>query len=214
MPIYCFEPSISTAQTSRIDPDLTILKIDYPLPTNLIMSASILTVPDRIKFDEAIELTQTFLTQLKTHELASDRIQDFVAALLQTANGARGFFVTYLTSPDPICDEPRAEIIAGLKAHPEIAADLLVKNIAMSTAQQLYHQRRNDPDMVASSATVAARTTKIVQLLNLSPIQDLCRELVDTIHTGSGSYRDFLTRWGYDEEQKKAIAQAVSKLIV
>jgi hypothetical protein len=178
------------------------------------MSASVLTVPDRIKFDEAIELTQTFLTQLKTNEFASDRIQDFVAALLQTANGARGFFVTYLTSPDPVCDEPRAEIVMALQAHPEIAADLLVKNIAMSTAQQLYHQRRNDPEMVASSATVAARTTKIVQQLNLPLIQDLCRELVDTIQTGTGSYSDFLTRWGYDDEQKNAIAQAVSKLLV
>jgi hypothetical protein len=177
------------------------------------MSASILPVPNHIKFDEAIELTQTFLSQLKANELTSSQIQDFVGALVQTANGARGFFVTYLTSIDPICDEPSAEIIAALHAHPEIAVDLLVKNIAMSTAQQLYHQRRNDPDMVASSATVAMRTTKIVHQLNLPQIQNLCRELVDTIHTGTGSYRDFLTRWGYDEEQKNAIAQAVSALI-
>jgi hypothetical protein len=177
------------------------------------MSASILPVPNHIKFDEAIELTQTFLSQLKANELTSPQIQDFVGALVQTANGARGFFVTYLTSIDPICDEPLAEIIAALHAHPEIAADLLVKNIAMSTAQQLYHQRRNDPDMVASSATVAMRTTTIVQQLNLPHIQNLCRELVDTIHTGTGSYRDFLTRWGYDEEQKNAIAQVVSALI-
>jgi hypothetical protein len=177
------------------------------------MSASLLSVPNHIKFDEAIELTQSFLSQLKTNELTSPQIQDFVAALVQTANGARGFFVTYLTSPDPICDEPRSEIIAALHAHPDIAADLLVKNIAMSTAQQLYHQRRNDSEMVASSATVAMRTTKIVQQLKLPQIQTLCRELVDTIHTGTGSYSDFLTRWGYDEEQKNSIAQTVAQLI-
>jgi hypothetical protein len=177
------------------------------------MPASILLVPDSIEFDEALELTQSFLTQLKTNELTSSQIQEFVAALVQTANGARGFFVTYLTSPDPICDEPQADIIAALQAHPEIAADLLVKNIAMSTAQQLYHQRRNDPKMVASSATVAIRTTKIIQQLNLPQIQHLCRQLVNTIHTGTGSYDDFLTRWGYDEEQKNSILQAVSPLI-
>jgi hypothetical protein len=177
------------------------------------MSASILSVPNHIKFDEAIELTQSFLSQLKTNDLTSSQIQDFVAALVQTANGARGFFVTYLTSPDPICDEPRSEIVAALHAHPEIAADLLVKNIAMSTAQQLYHQRRNDPDMVASSATVAMRTTKIIQQLNLPQIQELCQDLVNTIQTGTGSYRDFLTRWGYDEEQKNSIAQTLLQLI-
>ena len=173
---------------------------------------STLTVPANIKFDRAIELTQSFLTQLKNNELTSIQIQDFVSALVQTANGARGFFVIYLATPDPICDQPQPAIIAAIAAHPAIATDLLVKNIAMSTAQQLYHQRRNDPEMMASSATVAARTTKIIQQLNLPQIQDMCQELVNTIQTGTGSYQEFLTRWGYDDEQKKAIEQTISQL--
>ena len=177
------------------------------------MSSSTLSVPTNVKFDEAIDLAQAFLIQLKKNELTSSQIQDFVAALVQTANGARGFFVTYLTAKDPICDEPQPEIIAALQANPAVAADLLVKNIAMSTAQQLYHQRRDDREMAASSATVAARTTKIIQQLQLSQIQDMCRELVSTIHTDDGVYTDFLTRWGYDDEQKNAIAQAISQLI-
>ena len=174
--------------------------------------SSPLTVPANIKFDEAIDLTQLFLTQLQKNQLTSSQIQDFVSALVQTANGARGFFVTYLTARDPICDQPQPEIIAALQANPDIAADLLVKNMAMSTAQKLYHQRRNDLEMVASSATVAVRTTKIIQQLNLSQIQDMCRELVNTIQAGTGYYSEFLTRWGYDEEQKNSIAQAVSEL--
>jgi hypothetical protein len=176
------------------------------------MSSPILSVQANIKFDEAIDLTQLFLLQLKKNQLTAEQILDFVSALMQTANGARGFFVTYLTGSDPICDAPHPEIIAALAANPTIATDLLVKNIAMSTAQQIYHQRRNDPNMMASSATVAARTTKIIQQLNLPQIQLMCRELVATIQTGTGSYTDFLTRWGYDDEQKKSIAQAVSQL--
>jgi hypothetical protein len=175
---------------------------------------STLTVPTNIKFDAAIDLTQLFLVQLKKNELTSAQILDFVSTLIQTANGARGFFVTYLTAQDPICDEPQPEVIAAIAAHPEIAADLLVKNIAMSTAQQLYHHRRNDSEMIASSATVAARTTKIITALNLPQIQAMCRELVSTIQTGSGSYTEFLTRWGYDDEQKQSIGQIVSELIV
>jgi hypothetical protein len=175
---------------------------------------STLTVPANIKFDAAIDLTQLFLSQLKKNELTSSQILDFVSELIPTANGARGFFVTYLTAQDPICDEPQPEVIAAIAAHPEIAADLLVKNIAMSTAQQLYHQRRNDSEMIASSATVAARTTKIIKALNLPQIQAMCRELVSTIQTGTGSYTDFLTRWGYDDEQKQSIDQIVSQLII
>ncbi len=178
------------------------------------MSSSILPVPANIKFDEAISLTQSFLTQLKQNELTPSQIQDFVAQLVETSNGARGFFVTYLTAKDPICDEPRAEIITALSAHPDITADLLVKNIAMSTAQQIYHHRNDDLEMAASSATVAARTIKIIQQLNLPRIQEMCRELVNTINTGTGSYTDFLARWGYDEEQKNSIGQVVSQLAI
>jgi hypothetical protein len=177
------------------------------------MSSSSLSVPADVKFDAAISLTQTFLTQLQNNQLTSSQIQKFVSDLVETSNGARGFFVTYLTSPEPICDEPRPEIIASLGVHPEIAADLLVKNIAMSTAQQLYHHRRNDSEMAASSATVAARTIKIIQQLNLPQIQEMCRDLVSTINTGTGSYGEFLKQWGYDEEQKQAIAQVLSQLL-
>jgi hypothetical protein len=177
------------------------------------MSSMLPPISADIRFDEAINLTQEFLTQLKDNKLAASEIQDFVTKLVATSNGARGFFVTYLTAPDPICDEPRSEIVAALGTHPEITTDLLVKNIAMSTAQQLYHQRREDSDMAASSATVAARTIKIVQQLNLPQIQIMCRDLVDTINNGNGTYSDFLTRWGYDDEQKQSIAQVVTQVL-
>ena len=85
---------------------------------------SSLTVPTNIKFDAAIDLTQVFLTQLAKNELTSSQILDFVSALIQTSNGARGFFVTYLTIQDPICDEPQPEIIAAIAAHPSIAANM------------------------------------------------------------------------------------------
>jgi hypothetical protein len=174
---------------------------------------STLSVPTNLKFDEAIGLTQTFLTKLNKNELTSAEILAFVSELVQTANGARGFFVTYLTAPDPICDEPQPEVIAALQAHPEVAADLLVKNIAMSTAQQIYHHRRSDTEMMASSATVATRTAQIINRLNLTQIQAMCRELVKTIETGTGDYNEFLTRWGYDDEQKQAIARSVTQLL-
>lgn len=172
-----------------------------------------LSVPSDIKFDRAIELTQGFLIALKKHELSSDEIRDFVGNLIQTSNGARGFFVTYLTSTDPICDEPNPEIIDALRSHPDLAADLLVKNIAMSTAQKIHHERNSDAEMMASSATVAARTSKIIHQLNLPQIQEMCSELLNTIKTGSGSYTDFLNRWGYDSDQKSAIARAILDVI-
>jgi hypothetical protein len=177
------------------------------------MSSPTLSVPASIKFDEAINLTQTFITKLKNNELTADKILEFVSELVQTPNGARGFFVTYLTAPEPICDDPHPEIINALQIYPEVSAELLVKNLAMSTAQQLYHQRRNDRDMAASSAMVATRTSRIIQKLDLPQIQVMCRELVASDLNGAGAYTEFLTRWGYDQEQKKAIDRVLIALV-
>jgi hypothetical protein len=177
------------------------------------MSLSTLTVKENIRFDEALQLTQSFLELLKQNELTASEISEFVSELVKTENGARGFFVIYLTAEDEICDRLQPEIIEGLKASPDITAELLVKNIAMSTAQTIFHRRNQDLEKSQSSITVARRSAEMIKQLNLPKINQLGRQLLTTIQTGNGEYTDFLNRWGYDDEQRTTIANVVSQLI-
>jgi hypothetical protein len=178
------------------------------------MSLSTITVKENIRFDEALQLTQTFLELLKKNELSPDRIANFVASLVKTENGARGFFVIFLTGDDEICDRTHPEIIEGLKASPDITAELLVKNVAMSTAQAIFHHRNQDEEKAASSIAVARRSSEMIKQLNLPKITELGQQLLTTIQTGNGEYTDFLNRWGYDDEQKATIANVISQLIL
>ncbi len=162
-----------------------------------------------IKFAAAIELTQQFVLQLKTNELSPAQVQAFVTDLVTTQEGARGFFVGYLTSSEEIIDQPNPDIVYGLATHPAIVADLLVKNLAMSTAQYLHFQRENQAEMAANSATVAQRSHQLITALNLPEIQSITEQILTAIRTGTGEYVGFLERWGYDEEQKRLIEQAV-----
>ena len=159
------------------------------------------TIPEPLNFASAIAFTQELLAQSKIS--ASE-----IAQLVQTEDGARGFFVTYLTS-DFVMSE---EIIVGLRSHSEIVSELLVKNLAMSTAQQLYHRRRQDEEMAKSSQKVQERTARLMKLVNLDLIYDKLQQLVATIETG-GNYQAFLERWNYDDEQKQAIKAAVNKVL-
>jgi hypothetical protein len=172
-----------------------------------------LTIPADVKFNQAIELSQSFLTALKAGSISSVEIGDFISQLVVTSNGARGFFVTYLTAEDPICDDPQPEIITGLQANLEITSDLLVKNIAMSVAQQIQHQRNHQPEMAAASARVTRRTKLIIDRLKSPMVTQLATELLNTIASGAGSFSDFLDRWKYDAEQKQAISQAVKEVL-
>ena len=89
-------------------------------------------------------------------------------------------------------------------------SDLLVKNVAMSAAMKLTHLRNNDETAAAGSQTVNSRSLKLIQLLEMSEIQQELRDLESTIVKGEGRYQEFLTKWGYDREQQKEIERAIS----
>jgi hypothetical protein len=164
-----------------------------------------------IKFAAAIELTQQFVLQLQDGVLTPEQVQSFVTDLVATQEGARGFFVGYLTHGLAVVDKVHPGIILGLAAHPAVVADLLVKNLAMSTAQNLHFLRENQADMAANSATVAKRSRQLIDALQMPEIKVITQQIIDAIQTGTGDYVEFLERWGYDAEQKGAIEQALSQ---
>jgi hypothetical protein len=166
-----------------------------------------------IKFPAAIELTHQFVEQLTAGQLTPAQITEFVQGMVATTEGARGFFVGYLTNAAAIVDQPTPAITAGLNAHPEIVADLLVKNLAMSTAQQLHWQRSAQPDMAANSAQVTQRSRHLMELLTMPQLQTISQQLSDSIQNNSGTYVEFLERWGYDVEQKSAIQQQLTSFL-
>lgn len=158
-----------------------------------------------ITFESAIALTQKFIAQIPN--LGEDKQQEIITALVQSANGSRGFFVTYLTCDDGVADNPSSGIIEGLKSSPALVSELLVKNIAMSTAMKITHQRSNDLEMAESSQKVTQRTKKLVNLCQLQEVSTKMAEMKATIVNGVGVYDDFLSRWGYDNEQKQSILE-------
>jgi hypothetical protein len=167
-------------------------------------------VPSNISFEQAIGLTEEILSLSSP---ADELLQPAIAALLQTSNGARGFFVTFLTGDSPLADVPTPGILTALRSAPEIVASLMVKNLAMSTAMQLHHQRQADPVNAAGSARVQARSRQLIQALALPEIRPELQQLLDSVSTGSGEYQSFLVRWGYDQAQLQAIQTVVATMI-
>lgn len=176
-------------------------------------SQSIFTVPDEVTFEQAIALTQTFLDEVAQGNLPEAVISQTTAALVSNQNGARGFFVTYLTGDSPLADQPSEAVLTGLRSQPELVADLLVKNLAMSTAMIMTHTCNQNPDLAIGSTRVQQRTDRLISLLHLIPVQIRLQQLLTAITTGSGADQAFLTRWGYDAEQQQSIQQALQRAL-
>jgi hypothetical protein len=166
-----------------------------------------------ISFPDAIALTQSLMNEIVENKIVEADLEKIISSLVSSKNGARGFFVAYLTGELPLADNPSLGIINALQQSPEIVSELLVKNLTMSSAMAIAHLRNNDRDSANSSQAVCQRSANLIKLLNLDSIATELQELKTTIDSGEGEYRDFLERWGYDTEQKAAIISSIEPLI-
>jgi hypothetical protein len=171
-----------------------------------------LKVPETVTFEQAIALTQSLLSLVEAGELKELEIAAVISELVKTENGARGFFVTYLTSESSLADNPPTAVVQALRTSPEVV-ELLVKNLAMSAAQAVFHRRSHKEDMAQDSERVHQRTAHLIKLVDLPAVCDRLQQLQETITRGEGSYKAFLERWGYDTEQRQVICQALQQVI-
>lgn len=163
-----------------------------------------------ITFEQAIALTQSLLSQAEAGE--SPEMAAAIAELVKTETGARGFFATYLTSDSAIADNPPTPVVQALQSSPDVVADLLVKNLAMSAAQAVFHRRNHKEDMAEASEQVRQRTARLIELVSLPAVYDRSAELLESTTTGEGSYKAFLERWGYDAEQRQVICKTLQQV--
>ncbi|MCT7949154.1 hypothetical protein NG798_05085 [Ancylothrix sp. C2] len=172
-----------------------------------------LSVPENISFEEAIEVTQSLLAEMASGELAPASVKSLISDLVKTENGARGFFVTYLTDDRPVADSASVEVVEALASSEEIVSPLLVKNVAMSAGMAVAHRRNGDEMMEASSQRVTRRSVDLLSRLQFPGASQMARELQESARSGGGEWESFLQRWRYDGEQRQAIEQALQALV-
>lgn len=177
------------------------------------MSSFSLEVPEAVTFEQAIALTQALLSQAEAG-VTQPEIATVIAELVKTENGARGFFVTYLTSDLPMADNPSPFVVQALQSNPDVVAELLVKNLAMSAAQAEFHHRNQKEDMAQGSERISRRTARLIELVDLPAVDERGQKLLESAATGEGSYKAFLDRWGYDAHQRQIIYQALKQVLV
>ena len=168
---------------------------------------SLLQPKQAITFEVAIAYTETLLAR---KDLENSQLQSEITNLVKTSNGARGFFVCFLTGEWEFADNPSPAIIQALQAKPEAIAELLVKNLAMSTAMAITHRRNGRPEQADDSDRVAKRTALLIEKVDLPEVRVITTQMLNSATTNTGEYAAFLEKWGYDDEQKQAIANALS----
>ncbi|NDG74803.1 MAG: hypothetical protein EBX49_05575 [Synechococcaceae bacterium WB8_1B_136] len=159
-------------------------------------------------FQQAMEITAQWLGLWEGGELSDEVLADRVAELVESRDGARGFFVVALAGDCPLMDRLPEPLVLALRGAGAGVVDLTARNLAMSTAMALHHQRQGDGGQQAGSERVQLRCTELLRLLEPEQVKDRLETLLAAT-AGQGEDVAFLQRWGYDAEQQAAIAAAV-----
>jgi hypothetical protein len=174
-------------------------------------------LPDPVTFEGAIALTQDWLDRLERGELSDRQFAAAVAPLVATIAGARGFFVAYLTGDGSAADRPSTDLVAGLAQSPDTVLELMIKNLAMSAAMEVTHDRAGDAAMAERSRQTNQRSARMLQRLAQSalgpqPVRDYLSQLHQAATEQAGPLAEFLDKWGYDPEQRAAIVRAIVRV--
>lgn len=163
-------------------------------------------------FQQAMEISAQWLGLWENGELSDEVLADRVGELVATRDGGRGFFVVSLAGDCPLMDRLPEPVVLQLRAAGEGVVDLTARNLAMSTAMALHHHRGGDAAQQAASERVTARCTELLRLLEPAAVKQRLEILLSAARDGAGDDVAFLERWGYDAEQKAAIAAAVENI--
>jgi hypothetical protein len=161
-----------------------------------------------ISFEQALERAALWCGAWEAGELSDEVLADRVAELIASRDGARGFFVVSLPAENPLMDRLPDPLLASLRQAGAPVVDLTARNLAMSTAMVLAHGRSGADEQRQGSERVARRCTDLLRQLDSGLVKSRLETLLDAT-AGRGDDVDFLKRWGYDDEQKSAIAGAV-----
>ena len=176
-------------------------------------------------FQQAMEITAQWLALWENGELSDEVLADRVGELVASRDGARGFFVVGLTGEAPLLDRLPEPLVAALRQAGPGVVDLTARNLAMSTAMVLHHRRSGDLEHQAGSERVQLRSTELLRQLEPVAVKQRLETLLaaaaapgetaEPAASDGGSDgavtedRAFLDRWGYDAEQRHAIAAAI-----
>ena len=158
-------------------------------------------------FKEAMQASMLWCKSWENDEISDEVISDRIGELIKTVEGARGFFVVSLSIDCPLMDRFPDALIFQLRSSGEIVVDLTVKNLAMSSAMIIAHRKNKDPQEIQSKR-IKIRCIELLKLLDSTQV----KKRLDVLHEatkGNGKDLKFLNKWGYNDEQIKAISESI-----
>ena len=158
-------------------------------------------------FTQAINISAQWCKEWGEDLLSEEVLADRVAELIKTKNGLRGFFAYALSDQDCyLLDKLPFSIVFKLQEGGNDVVEIVVKNLIMSSAQIIIHQRQNNIDYKLTSENISERCKGILRLLETKLVTKTINQLINDLDNLGNSYDNSKK---YDGKQKEFIKRQI-----
>ena len=158
-------------------------------------------------FTQAINISAKWCKEWGEDILSEEVLADRIAELTKTKNGLRGFFVYALSDKDCLLlDKLPFSLIYKLNEAGDDVAEIVVKNLIMSSAQVIIHRRDNNHEYEMTSENISGRCKSILRLLETKSVTKFVNQVLRELDTMGNSFDNSVK---YDSEQKEFIKKQI-----
>ena len=158
-------------------------------------------------FTQAINISAQWCKEWKDDLLSEEVLADRIAELIKTKNGLRGFFAYALSDQDCyLLDKLPFSFIYKLTENGKNVVEIIVKNLIMSSAQIVVHEKENNLDYKSNSENIAERCKNILRVLETNLVTKTINKVIKDLDNLGNSF-DNSTK--YDDKQKEFIKRQI-----
>ena len=158
-------------------------------------------------FTQAINISAQWCKEWGEDLLSEEVLADRVAELIKTKNGLRGFFAYALSDQDCyLLDKLPFSIVFKLQEGGNDVVEIVVKNLIMSSAQIVVHERENNLEYKVNSENISERCKNILRVLETNLVTKTINQTINNLDNLGNSFDNSKK---YDDKQKQFIKRQI-----
>ena len=154
-------------------------------------------------FTQAINISAQWCKEWEEELLSEEVLADRIAELIKTKNGLRGFFAYALSDRDCyLLDKLPFSLVFKLQEVGESVVEIIVKNLIMSSAQVVLHEREKNLVLRSNSENISERCKNVLRLLETKLVTKAINQIIKDLDNLGNSFDNSKK---YDVQQKEFI---------
>ncbi len=158
-------------------------------------------------FEQAYEIAELWCKEWEENLLSEEVLADRVSELIKTRPGIRGFFAYTLSDKScSLLDKLPFSLIFKFIEIGNDVVEITVKNLIMSSAQIIIHEKENKLEYKLISENIAERCKGLLRILETKLVTGNLKRIINELDDLGNSFDKSIK---YTDEQKEFIKEQI-----